>query len=154
MLRVLGRGQRQWQLRDQEPWNKGERLAHSLYLSPTPDTNYSQFPLKVAYDPSSQPGTQTCSTLLPQCTATQTHKEGWARRVQSWPRRRNILPESSRFPECIGRDGEGLCTQFLSCSLWRGMDGVVMENVPSDTWVQRHLGWRGLPGPHSPCHWS
>ena len=64
MLRVLGRGQRQWQLRDQEPWNKGERLAHSLYLSPTPDTNYSQFPLKVAYDPSSQPGTQTCSRCL------------------------------------------------------------------------------------------
>jgi len=77
------------------------------------------------------------ASLLPQCTATQTHKEGWARRVQSWPRRRNILPESSRFPECIGRDGEGLCTQFLSCSLWRGMDGVVMENVPSDTWESR-----------------
>ena len=64
VLYVLGRGQRQWKLRGQEPWNKGERLAHSLSVSPTPDTNYNQFPLKVAHDPSSQAGTQSCSRCL------------------------------------------------------------------------------------------
>ena len=64
VLYGLGRGQRQWKLRDQESGNKGERLAYSLSLSPTPDTNYNQFSLKVACDPSSQPGTQSCSRCL------------------------------------------------------------------------------------------
>ena len=48
------------------PGIREQRREAGLLTLPvlTPDTNYNQFSLKVAYDPSSQPGTQSCSRCL------------------------------------------------------------------------------------------